>query len=137
MKNLLALLAAALVTFVVVGWYLNWYQIHTTPNSKGGTEVTIDLNNAKIKEDLKKGEEKIKKILDNKTGTSAPTAPQSMQSAKLPETLPPVQVPPVPTQPTGFQAQESEFQFVLPGSVPVPPPPSSNSKPGGIPFSSN
>src|SRR5947208_2280392 len=31
MRNLLALLGAAVVAFAVVGWFLGWYQIKTTP----------------------------------------------------------------------------------------------------------
>lgn len=82
MKNLLALLAAALVTFGVVGWYLDWYRISSTPTENGRRTVTIDLNSAKIGEDIEKGKEKLSKILDkgkdeNTTNTETTQNPKS------------------------------------------------------------
>jgi hypothetical protein len=69
MRNLLALLGAALVTFLAVGWYLDWY--HITPKSAanpGHQGVEIDIDRKKIGEDvdrgIKVGEEKIKEVFD-------------------------------------------------------------------------
>jgi hypothetical protein len=67
MRNLLALLGFALVAFLVVGWYLDWY--HIGPNQ-------IDINSKKVSEDvnkgIKSGEERVHDLLD-KDGRSAPS----------------------------------------------------------------
>ena len=35
MKNLLAFLGGAIVTFAGVGWYLDWYKIKSSPGLRG------------------------------------------------------------------------------------------------------
>ena len=60
MRNLLALLAAAALTFVSVGWYLGWYQLEQTPSPPGHHQVKID----KIGEDLHEGSKKLQEALD-------------------------------------------------------------------------
>ena len=69
MRNLLALLGAALVTFLVVGWYLDWY--HVSPKAgatPGHRSVEIDINSKKIGDDVHKGvqagSEKIHNLID-------------------------------------------------------------------------
>jgi hypothetical protein len=69
MRNLLALLGFALVTFLVVGWYLDWY--HVTPRAgatPGHRSVEIDINSKKIGEDVHRGvqagEKKVQDLLD-------------------------------------------------------------------------
>jgi hypothetical protein len=75
MRNLLALLGFALVTFLVVGYYLDWY--HVSPRASettGHRTVEIDINSKKIGDDVHKGVEAVEKkghdILDknDKTG---------------------------------------------------------------------
>jgi hypothetical protein len=63
MRNLLALLAAALLLFVGLGWYLGWYRIGTTPGTEGHRQINIDLNTKKITEDVNKGVSKSKETL--------------------------------------------------------------------------
>jgi hypothetical protein len=79
MKNLLALLGALVVTFFAVGWYLDWYKIQSTTDSAGHREVNIDLNTKKINEDIRKGAEKVEKVMEHKpsTSTDGPSAPPS------------------------------------------------------------
>jgi hypothetical protein len=67
MRNLLALLAAAALTFFGLGWYLDWYHIQSTPTDPGHRSVTIDVNTKKIGSDLQKGSEKIQNALDSTT----------------------------------------------------------------------
>jgi hypothetical protein len=69
MRNLLALLGFALVTFLVVGWYLDWY--HLTPKASatpGQQSEEITINKKKIADDvhrgIKVGEEKLHELLD-------------------------------------------------------------------------
>jgi hypothetical protein len=81
MRNLLALLGFALVTFLAVGWYLDWY--HVTPKTgatPGHRSVEIDINSKKIGDDVHKGveagEAKVQGLLD-KDGkpTQTPAGP--------------------------------------------------------------
>lgn len=64
MRNLLALLGAALVTFAAVGWYLNWYSISNEPSNQGRHSVHIDIDKDKIGKDLHKGGEKLHDALE-------------------------------------------------------------------------
>ena len=89
MRNLLALAAAALLAFVVVGWFRGWYQVSSKP-SNTGREYDVNFNSPKISEDLQKGEEKVRDILNNKIKHTSGPAPQG----------PPVQQTVVPGGPT-------------------------------------
>jgi hypothetical protein len=77
MKNLLALLGALVVSFAVVGWYLDWYKFQSTTDSAGHRQVNIDLNTKKINEDIHKGAEKVEKVIEHKqpTGTEGTPPP--------------------------------------------------------------
>jgi hypothetical protein len=80
MRNLLALLGFLVVTFLIVGYYLDWY--HVTPksaNSTGHQAVEFDVNKKKIGDDInrgiKAGEEEFHKLTeknDKSAGISAP-----------------------------------------------------------------
>jgi hypothetical protein len=88
MRNLLALLALALLVFAGVGWMLGWYNIQSTSDSSGHRQIHIDVNTPKITQDLNKGREKLRDILSQDTdpgshATVTPTAPQG--SAGLPQ----------------------------------------------------
>jgi hypothetical protein len=65
MRNLLALVGAATVTFLAVGWYLGWYQIFSSPSPVGGSSLRVEINPGKITEDVKKGVEKGGEIVDH------------------------------------------------------------------------
>jgi hypothetical protein len=54
-RNLLALLAAAALTFVGLGWYLGWYSIRPTPADAGHRSVTIDVDARKVDADIRRG----------------------------------------------------------------------------------
>jgi hypothetical protein len=66
MRNLLAFLAAAVLTLAGVGWYLDWYHIRSTPIDGGQKSVTVDINTKKITEDLIRAEQKIQQRLAEK-----------------------------------------------------------------------
>src|ERR1700736_3051508 len=96
MKNLLAFIGAALVTVVALGWYLDWYQIRTSPWSSGGHQnVNIDINRAKIDEDLKKGEDKVHDVLDKGRQETAATQAATQAATRKIE-MPQQVVPPPP-----------------------------------------
>lgn len=78
MRNLLALLGTALVAFLAIGWYLDWYQI--TP--KPGSSVEININSRKIEDDVQRGvqagKNKVNRLTDRDSQNSA--APQGRPS---------------------------------------------------------
>lgn len=55
MRNLLAFLAAAVIAFLGLGWYLGWYSVHPTMIKPGQQSYTIDIDSKKIKEDVQRG----------------------------------------------------------------------------------
>jgi hypothetical protein len=85
-RNLLAFLAAVVVTLVAVGWYLDWFKVNSLPAPAGHRNLTIDIDTVKIGEDLHKGEQNLQKMLEGSGKT------QAIGSAKA---------PPAPTDPKG------------------------------------
>jgi hypothetical protein len=65
MRNVLALVGAATVTFLALGWYLGWYQISSLPSPGGKQSLQVEINSGKITEDVKKGVEKGGEIVDH------------------------------------------------------------------------
>jgi len=59
MKNLLAFLAAAVIVFLGVGWYLDWFHVIGAPSPAGHRTYRVDVNAAKIDTDVHKGEQKV------------------------------------------------------------------------------
>ena len=67
MRNMLAFVAAAVLVFLGLGWYLDWYSFKNLPTGTAGHQsFTIDINKAKITSDVEKGEEKIHEAIDKK-----------------------------------------------------------------------
>jgi hypothetical protein len=75
MRNLLALLGAALVSFAVAGWYLNWYTLRNTPASEGHHSVNIDIDGNKIGKDLQRGGERLHDAIERGKKETAKPAP--------------------------------------------------------------
>jgi hypothetical protein len=71
MRNLLAFLAAVVLTFGGMGWYLGWYQIKAEPAAAGKRNVNIEINTVKITEDLKKGEDRLHDLINKEAKTAA------------------------------------------------------------------
>ncbi len=70
MRNMLAFLAAATLTVVGVGWYLDWFKLHSVPAESGHRQLSIDVDTSKITHDIHKAEQKIEtKLADKKPST--------------------------------------------------------------------
>ena len=84
MRNLFALVGALTLTFIGLGWYLDWYHLIRQPASAGTQRLQVDLNSDKINGDVKKGIERGEEIIDKlreEKGTSDPQTPgQSQQN---------------------------------------------------------
>src|SRR5215813_6712393 len=109
MRNLLALLAAGVLVFLGIGWYLGWYKISSTPGTDGHRQISIDLNTNKIKEDVNKGESRLHDALLN--DKNQPGTPSKVTTG-IPTSLRPT----------------DDGGFVLPVDTSNPPPPSGTSK---------
>jgi hypothetical protein len=79
MRNLFALVGAGTLTFVGLGWYLDWYRLARQPSPAGTQRLQVDLNADKITGDVKKGIERGGEIIDHlrdekgQSNQSAPT----------------------------------------------------------------
>ena len=115
MRNLLALLAAGLIGFAGIGWYLGWYRFQTT-STPTGSHISIDLNTPQIKKDIGRGKDTLRDYLnDDKSTSGAPPVPGS---APIPPTS--------PVTPAGFQRTNDGVVYPanndpMPPFAPVPP----------------
>lgn len=65
MRNLLALIGAAVLTFAGLGWYLGWYKLEPAPSpTPGHRNFTIDIDPRKIDADVHNGEQKLEHALE-------------------------------------------------------------------------
>lgn len=103
MRNLLALLGAAVATFVIVGWFLGWYKVQTTPGPNGHHQVHIDFNANKIKTDLDKGKTKLFGLIEvakqQAAGGDAQTVTPGAAPLPTPPAISPPSLPGLPTPP--------------------------------------
>jgi hypothetical protein len=74
MKNLLAFVAAAVLMFVGVGYYLDWFQVFNGPAASGHHVFSVDLDEGKIDADLHKGEAKVTDLIEKARKDSAAKA---------------------------------------------------------------
>lgn len=91
MRNLLAFLAAALIAFLGLGWYLGWYSFKPVSTVGGHQSFNIDIDAGKIKKDIAKGvqngEEKLQDVLDKEKKGDDGTAVKTMGPEKASPTL--------------------------------------------------
>lgn len=123
MKNLLALAAAAVLAFVVVGYFLGWYQVQTV-KTQTGQEYKVDVNSPKITEDLNKGKAKIRNWLNQgqKPGENSNSSPgDGLAGQTNQQIVRPIADPPPLPVPATFKTTE-DGTIVFPGSTSTPSP---------------
>ena len=81
MRNFLALVGAAVVTFAGVGWYLGWYSISSLPSPNGRQSLQVDINRKKIVEDVGKGVDTLKEQVGGDNKPSPLTTPPGPASS--------------------------------------------------------
>lgn len=92
MRNILALVGAATVAFLALGWYLGWYTVASRPTARGQQSLQVDIDPAKITEDVKKGVAKGEQIVGSlrdrpaTDGRPAPPGPASSFFSPTPAT---------------------------------------------------
>ncbi len=78
MRNLLALVGAAVLTFGGAGWYLGWYKLQPTLSSTPGHQsVNIDINGKKMTSDIQKGEQRVEQALEKAAEATSAREPHS------------------------------------------------------------
>jgi hypothetical protein len=132
MRNLLALVGAGTITFVGLGWYLDWYRIERQPAPAGYQRVQLDINPQKITDDVQAGFERGANFIDsirNKPDAAAPIVVPAPGGAILaPAPAPPPSVPtvvpgqgwrPIGSTPTSNASDNGAGRFNI---RPLPPP---------------
>ena len=112
MKNLLALVGAAVVLVVGLGWYLGWYKLGVEKGTPDHPKVNVEVEGDKIKADLKKGKETVGEFIkEHENGKGVPGVPTGS----------------IPLNPDG--------SFTVPQLPPLPPlpPPPAQPAPGTVP----
>ena len=97
MRNLLALLGAALVAFLGLGWYLGWYQISGVPGPGGKQSVSVEVHPGKVATDVGKIADRVgegvdslrDKAKDKPAPLTTPQGPASRFFGPTPETKTP------------------------------------------------
>src|SRR3954454_12861542 len=107
MRNLLAMLGAAVVTVAAVGWYLDWFKVHKGEAQDGKQHYSVEVNTPKIGEDLHKGTEKLHGAIDRKLSKK--------QEGPL--------TPPVPPAPQEQSESGAVTPVISTGSDKTPEPP--------------
>jgi hypothetical protein len=111
MRNLLALVGLATVTFFGLGWYLGWYKFERTSGTNGNN-ISIGINTKKVTGDVQRGIQGVSELIDSlgskpsnqstQTSTSwyepAPAKTQPVQPAPS-SWYDPTPVPPATSKP--------------------------------------
>jgi hypothetical protein len=58
-------LAAGVLVFAAVGWYLGWYKLERASAPDGHRSYNFDLNEKQIEKDLQRGKERLQKALES------------------------------------------------------------------------
>jgi hypothetical protein len=99
MRNLLAFFGALIVTFLAVGWYLNWYNVRSEPAPAGHRSVHVDLNVPKIGDDLKRGTERVQEMIEKaRENNASGAATAEDKESKTKAATPAVPAAPVTTE---------------------------------------
>jgi hypothetical protein len=95
LKNLLSMIAAGVLIFAGLGYYLDWYKIQATPGPNGSENVTLNVNRNEIKKDIAIVRDRAGQLIKS-TGYAAPTQPGYPQQNPYQQTQYPAQ--PYPQQ---------------------------------------
>jgi hypothetical protein len=124
MRNLLALAGAALLAFVVVGWFLGWYKVEST-DTPNGRKIDIDVNSPKITEDINKAREALsKRNQANPSDANNNTNKQTPNNSPVHQVINVGDPPPGNTVPASFHINP-DGTIVFPsssGTTPSTPP---------------
>jgi hypothetical protein len=76
LKNLLSMIAAGVLIFAGLGYYLDWYKIQATAGPNGTESITLNVNKNEIKKDFAIVRDRAGQIINGKPSAyTAPTQP--------------------------------------------------------------
>ena len=90
MRNLLALVGAAVIAFAGLGWYFGWYKLTFTKTSDGNLRVETDVNTKKVVTDSGDALKQVGDLVGEKVDKTAQDA-KSGQPANTPGPVTPPQ----------------------------------------------
>lgn len=89
MRNLLALVGAAVVGFGGVGWYLGWYTLKFSKAQDGNVQVQTTLDTNKVTQDLGDGAKRVGELINSQaekaSKEAAPVAPPAPAATPAPK----------------------------------------------------
>jgi hypothetical protein len=74
MRNLLALLAFAVLAFAGAGWYLDWYKVERTPAPDGRRAYNVEVDTSKIRQDVERGTERLHDAMEGNADSNGKRA---------------------------------------------------------------
>jgi hypothetical protein len=98
MRNLLAFLAAATITVLLVGWHLDWFTVRKVSAPEGKSRLDIEFNTGKIGDDLHKGGERLRDAIERARKEKSAGGQEPAEAGK-PPAAPPAPVRPDPWLP--------------------------------------
>lgn len=121
MKNLLALVGAAVVLVVGLGWYLQWFKIGSEQSNAGKPKFSVEVESDKVKVDVNKGKETVVEFIkEHESGKGTPGQPTSLPLPGGSFTVPNQQLPPLPQLPP---PPSGPAPGTNPTNIVIPPPP--------------
>ena len=124
MRNLLAFIGGGVITFLGLGWYLDWYRIAKQPAPAGYQRWQVDIDPKKIGDDAHKAIDRGSEIVDHLRDKQQDPAAPKPDAPQLPAALPGPQRPAMnPIIPQGGIFQGA------PQPVPMPVIPAANWQP--------
>ena len=123
MKNFLAVIGALVLIIAVTGWVLGWYSFKhapPSPNGDGKSNIQVNVDHHKIKEDGRLLGFKLSELLSRPKGSSEQD--EEFVGPKLPENQ---------TVEKSEPKTGTESEAEVPPSIFLPPPPPP--APGGLP----
>jgi hypothetical protein len=85
---MLSFLAAAVLVFLGLGWYFNWYQVRAVPTGQGHESYTIDIDKAKIGKDVHKFEKSIEDKRQQHDAAATPSKERTDNASSHMEGIP-------------------------------------------------
>lgn len=86
MRNLLALVGAAVIGFGGVGWYMGWYTVKVAKSSDGNIQVNGNLDTNKVVQDAGDGAKRVGDLIGREAekakGDAATPAPATTPAPK-------------------------------------------------------
>ena len=102
MRNLFALIGAAIVLFAGLGWYLGWYTFALEPSANGKQRIQLDVDTDKLTDDVGKFGKTIGSAVQGTKDDPSKAKPSEFVGPPLPPDMPtpraPIVIPPTPGQ---------------------------------------